>query len=114
LAVSGSIAIGFVFIYGCCKAINRVFNARVSCPTIPVKNFVGDRSAVDVRLSDGKILTDQRFAGFANFGSDRGVPYELQNWMVLESETGRIFVKPQAVRWITEKSKAGNTSLLSE
>jgi hypothetical protein len=108
LAISASVAIGFVFIYGCCKAINRLFDGRVSCSTIRVKNFVGEQKSVDVRLSDGKTLTDQRFAGFANFGSDKGVPYDLQNWMVLESAAGRIFLKPQTVRSITEKAPAGS------
>ena len=77
----------------------------MSCSTIRVKNFVEDGSSVDVRLADGRTLTDQHFTGFANFGTDKGVPYELQNWIVLESAAGRTFLKPQTVRSITEKPR---------
>jgi hypothetical protein len=105
LAVSLSIAIGIVFVYGCCKAINRLFDGRaVSCGKIKVKNFVADGKPVDVKLSDGHVLMDQRFVGFADFGTQKEVPYEFKTWLVLESGSGRSFIKPQTVRSITEKN----------
>jgi len=103
LAVSLSIAIGIVFIYGCCQAINRLFNGRgFPCTKIQVKNFVTDNVPVEVKLSDGRMLSGQKFVGFADFGTQK-VPFEFKTWIVLESEHERTFVKPQAVRIITEK-----------
>lgn len=102
-AVTLSIAVGIVFIYGCCKGINRIFDGRVPCGKITVKNFVADDTPVEVRLSDGRVLSEQKFIGFADFGTQKNVPYEFKTWLVLESESGRTFIKPQTVRTITEK-----------
>jgi hypothetical protein len=103
--ISLSIAVGFIFIYGGCKLINLIFDGRVPCGTIKVKNFVADNTPVEVRLSDGRVLSEQKFVGFADFGTQKNVPYEFKTWLVLESEGGRIFVKPQSVRVITETKK---------
>jgi len=102
-AVSLSIAVGIVFIYGSTKAISRLFEGKsFPCSRISVSNFVADNVQVEVKLSDGSILRHKKFIGFANFGTAKGVPFELQNWLVLESDEGRSFIKPQSVRTITE------------
>jgi hypothetical protein len=100
-AVTLSIAVGIVFIYGCVKAINRLFDDKsLPCGKITVRNFVADNVPVDVKLSDGSVLTDRKFVGFADFGTSKGVPFELKSWLVLESGEGRSFIKPQSVRAI--------------
>ncbi len=104
-AVTLSIAVGVVFIYGGCKLINRIFDGRAVCGSIKVKNFIADETPVEVRLSDGRVLSAQKFVGFADFGQ-KNVPYELKTWLVLESDEGRTFVKPQSVRAITETKKS--------
>ena len=102
-AVSLSVATGIVFVYGCCKAINRLFEGRLSVGIVKVKHFVAESKAVDVRLSDGQVLADQKFVGFADFGDQKSIPFELKSWMVLESSKGRTFIKPGTVRSISEK-----------
>lgn len=103
-AVALAVAVGFVFIYGCTKAINRVFDGKAQpYGKITVKNFVSEEMMVEVKLSDGSVLKDRKFVGFADFGTAKGVPFELKSWLVLESEEGRSFIKPQSVRSITEK-----------
>jgi hypothetical protein len=106
LTVSLSIAIGIVFIYGCTKTINRLFQGKsLPCGKITVKNFVADNVQVDVKLSDGSILKDKTFVGFADFGTAKDIPFEFKTWLVLESDEGRSFIKPQTVRSITETTK---------
>jgi hypothetical protein len=104
-AVTISIAVGIILIYGGCKLINLIFDGRAKCGSIKVKNFVADEASVQVRLSDGRVLPEHKFVGFADFGTQKNVPYEFKTWLVLESENGRIFVKPQSVRVIAETKK---------
>jgi hypothetical protein len=105
-AVSLSIAVGIVFIYGSCKGLNRLYDGRaIPCGKIKVKNFVSEASLVDVKLSDGKVLSDQKFVGFADFGTQKEIPFQFKTWLVLESGGNRSFVKPETVRAILEKNQ---------
>ena len=106
LAVCLSISIGIVFVYGGCKAISRLFDGRgVPCGIITVKNFIADGNQVDVTLSDGRMVKGQKFVGFADFGTQKQVPYDFKTWLVLETESGRTFIKPQTIRMISEIGK---------
>lgn len=108
-AITLSIAVGIVFIYGCAKAINRLFDGKSQpCSNVTVKHFVAENVLVDVKLSDGSILKGKKFVGFSDFGTAKGIPYELKSWLVLESDEGRSFIKPQSVREITERKKTQN------
>lgn len=105
-AVSLSIGTGIVFVYAGCTLVSKLFEARAPSHTVKVRNFVGDGSLVDVRLSDGQILRDCRFGGFADFGTHKSIPYEFKSWLVLETGADRILIKPQRVRVITERASS--------
>ena len=101
-AVSMAIAVGIVVVYGGCTALSRIFEGRAPSHTVKVRNFIGDGSSVAVRLSDGQIIRDCRFRGFADFGTHKSIPYEFKSWLVLEHGSERLLIKPQFVRIITE------------
>jgi hypothetical protein len=67
-----------------------------------VKNFLEPNSAIEVTINDGKVIKGQYFCGLAQFKSTDEVPFDFQHWFVLESEQGRTFVRPSAVRVIKE------------
>jgi hypothetical protein len=67
-----------------------------------VKNFLEPNTAIEVTTNDGKIIKGQNFCGLAQFKSSDEVPYDFQHWFVLESEQGRTFIRPNAVRVIKE------------
>lgn len=67
-----------------------------------VKNFLEPNCAIEVTTSDGKIIKGQNFCGLAQFKSSDEVPFDFQHWLVLNSEQGRTFIRPGAVRVIKE------------
>jgi hypothetical protein len=78
----------------------RVFGS--SLKAADVKNFLEPNTPVEVTTSDGKVIKGQRFCGLAQFKSSDEVPFDFQHWFVLESEQGRTFIRPSAVRTMKE------------
>ncbi len=67
-----------------------------------IKNFLEPNTSIEVTTTDGKIIKGQNFCGLAQFKSSDEVPFDFQHWFVLESEQGRTFIRPSAVRVIKE------------
>ena len=102
-AVSFSIAFGFVLIYGAVKGINRLFDGkRPACGITKVKHFIEEGNPVELKLSDGRIVSGDKFIGFTEFGDHKHAPDCFKQWVVLESENSRVFIKPEAIRLIKE------------
>ena len=67
-----------------------------------VKNFLEPNTAIEVTTNDGKVIKGQNFCGLAQFKSSDEVPFDFRQWFVLESEQGRTFIRPSAIRVIKE------------
>ncbi|MFN4806326.1 MAG: hypothetical protein ACK46A_07660 [Akkermansiaceae bacterium] len=98
------------------KLIRHIGGSRpVYLKAANVKNFLEPNSAIEVTTNDGKVIKGQNFCGLAQFKSSDEVPFDFQHWFVLESEQGRTFIRPSAVRMIKEcnPTKKENKTLVA-
>ena len=68
-------------------------------------DFVRTGRVYSIILSDGRRLDDVTIIGYSKF-NDNVMGYSNYlpgNWMILESSTKRIFVRPSAIRYYEEK-----------
>ena len=70
---------------------------------VKMKGFVKDGRLVNVHLSIGQVYRSVRFLGFSDQSAKGGVPFQLANMVVCETQKGaRVFFRPDSVRIIEE------------
>lgn len=78
--------------------------------SIKIKGFLNKADRVSLQLSRGETLENVRFVGVTDPSSFKGgIPYQLSNMAVLESESGeRILLRADSIRSIRQVKAAPN------
>jgi small nuclear ribonucleoprotein (snRNP)-like protein len=102
-AVAMAVAACIVVSTVCIQGFGLLIGRRVrSIPIAKIKDFVRDGQAVNVTLNSGKVYSGVTYLGFTDLSGQKGLPYGFQNWAVLGSPEGKIFVRPDSIKTIQE------------
>jgi hypothetical protein len=99
-----AICAGIIILTGFFTIISFLKKSTRGFDVVKLKGFIKDGKLVNVHLSSGKSVLKVRFVGFTNQTSGKGgVPYQLSNMVVLETEMGmRVLIRSDVVRMIEE------------
>jgi hypothetical protein len=100
----GALCIGIMVLAVFFKILGIIGSYFSNSKYIKIKKFLNKSGFVTVHLSSGKIITNLKFIGCADWSSLKDYPYEMKNMVVFESVDGkRVLLRASAIRIMEEQ-----------